>query len=179
MDLFVYINDNEVYEMLKNYVNVFFLLNLMEDGVKVRNVMVILFDDMVFCFKGFEYYIRFVVEIINMCFFFIFLLYIMVQYIVFLGFFDIMFFDDERWYDLILEDGGVSLVVYFFCIWIELIYLMVGDYIMIGGKFFFRVFCIFQMMLRIFWFVWELEVDVYKITGKELYLCRFLNDIEF
>lgn len=46
MDLFVYMNDNEVYVMFMNYVNVFNLNSL--DGSMVRGVDIILFSDMLF-----------------------------------------------------------------------------------------------------------------------------------
>lgn len=178
MDSPVYTNDNEVYEMLKNYVNVSLLLNLMEDGAKVRNATVILLDDTVLRPKGLEHYTRPVAEIINTCPSLTPLLYTMVQHTAPLGSLDIMLFDDERWYDLTLEDGGASLVVHFSRTRIEPTYLTAGDYIMTGGKLSFRASCTLQTMLRTPRFARELEVDVYKTTGKELHLCRPLNDTE-
>lgn len=96
MDSPVYTNDNEVYEMLKNYVNVSNLSDLREDGHRVRDADVILFSDTLLQPKGLAEYTRPVAELIHTCPVLTPVLYSMVQYTAPLGSITVMLYDDER-----------------------------------------------------------------------------------
>lgn len=176
MDSLVYTNDNEVYAMLTNYVNVSNLNSL--DGSTVRGADIILFSDTLLQPKGFEEYVRPIAELINTCPVLTPILYSMVQFTTPLGSLNVMLYDDERWYDLTLEDDGTSSLVRFGRQRVEPTHLTAGDYILTGRKLTFKASCEIQKMLGTPRFAKELELDFYKTTGRVLDLCRPLNETE-
>lgn len=178
MDSPVYTNDNEVYEMLQNYVNVCHLSDLREDGHRVRDADVILFSNTLLQPKGLAEYTRPIAELIYTCPVLTPVLYGMVQYTAPLGSMNVMLYDDERWYDLTLEDDGASNLVRFGRQRVEPAHLTAGDYIITDTKLTFKASCALQTMLKTPRFAKELELDFYKTTGRMLNLCRPLNETE-
>lgn len=178
MDSPVYTNDNEVYQMLKNYVNVSNLNDLREDGHKVRNADVILFSNTLLQPKGLQEYTRPVAELINTCPVLTPILYGMAQYTAPLGSMSVMLYDEERWYELTLVDDGASNLVRFERMRVEPTHLTAGDYIITNTKLTFKASCTLQRMLETPRFARELELDYHKTTGRILNLCRPLNETE-